>query len=110
MQVITAIIDKMTSGAIITNYSEILDSLQGMFTTSMPKDLISQYIKMQLDDMAKWTVLSYAVKGVGGKNTTYSMPGYRAYVMYPNMETVNKASSLIGRVLKDEKLTQAVVS
>lgn len=107
MQIITAIIDKMSSGAIVTNYSQILDSLQGMFATDMPKDLMSQYIKMQIDDMPKWSVLSYAVTGKGGRNTTYSMPGYSsAYVMYPNEESVAKATELIGKVLNGEILTQ----
>lgn len=107
MQIITAIIDKMSSGAIVTNYSQILDSLQGMFVTDMPKDLMSEYIKMQIDSMSKWSVLSYSVTGKGGRNTTYSMPGYSsAYVVYPDEELVAKASDLIGKVLNGETLTK----
>lgn len=110
MQVIGAIVDKLTSGAIITNYFDILDSLQGMFATDMPRERISDLIKMQLDDMKPWTVLSYAITGKGGKDIPYSMPGLRAYVMYPDMKTVDRASHLMQRVLAGESLTTVDVA
>lgn len=107
MQVITAVVDKLTSGAAVTNYSEILDSLQGMFVTSMPGEILSAYIKMQLSDNAHWDVFSYAVTGTGSSKIPYSMPGTYASVMLPNQETVAHASQLIGRVLDDKTLTEA---
>lgn len=110
MQVISAVVDKLTSGSIITNYSDILDSLQGMFVTSMPSDMISAYIKMQLSDMAHWDVFSYAVGGTGASKVTYSMPGVKASVVMPNKEDVARASKLIGQVLNGEKLTASDVA
>lgn len=107
MQVIEAVIDKLTSGSIITNYSEILDSLQGMFVTSMPSDVLSAYIKMQLSDMAHWDVFSYAVTGSGASRIPYSMPGTYASVMIPHQETVDHASQLIGQILNNQVLTEA---
>ncbi len=105
MQVIKAVIDKLASGTIITNYSDILDSLQGMFVTTMPSERLSQLIKMQIDDMAKWNVQSFAVTGTGGSDIPAAM-GVHAYVMYPNKEDVQKATKLIDRVMNDEILTE----
>ena len=107
MKVITALIEKMTSGTtIISKYADILDSLEGMFKTSLTMDDISMLVKMQLNDMASWNVQSFAVTGTGGNEKTYSIPGQSAYVMYPNEDTVEYASELVNRVLAGEILTE----
>ena len=106
MKIITAVVKKMSSAStLVANYAGILDSLQGMFVTDVPQDLISDLVKMQLSDMSDWDVLSYAATGKGGKSTTYSMPNFTAYVMYPNQKSVDLATQLIDRVLAGEILT-----
>ncbi len=110
MQVITAIVDKLTSGSAIANYSKILDSLQGMFVTSMPSETLSEYIKMQLSDMAHWDVFSYAVTGTGSSKVTYSMPGMHASVIIPDKGSVARGSELIDQVLNGNTLTAADVA
>ena len=110
MKVIAAIVDKLTAGTLIKNYSAILDSLQGMFVTSLSSEEISDLIKMQLNDMASWEVLSFAVTGDNGSDKNYSMPGLYSYVMYPHEDVVAHASDLIGRLLGNEVLTEADLS
>ena len=106
MKVIKAVIEKMTSGTtIISNYTQILKSLEGMFSTSLRMEDISMLVKMQLSDMASWNIQSFSVSGVGGSEKTYSMPGSNAYVMYPDEEQVAYASQLAQRVLNGEVLT-----
>ena len=106
MKVISAVIDKMTSsGALISNYSEIMNSLQGMFQTNFQMEQIAQLVKMQLSDMSSWNVQSYAVTGSGSSKITYSMPGQYVYVMVPHEKTVAYGSQLIDRVLSGEQLT-----
>lgn len=107
MKVIRAVIQKMTSGTtIITRYAEILDSLEGMFSTNMSMDELSQLVKMQLNDMASWNVMTYAVSGNGDSQITYSAPGEWLYVMWPDEEMVEHAKELIDRVIAGEILTQ----
>ena len=106
MQIIKAIIQKMLQGKIITRYSEILESLEGMFNTDMSADVMAKLIQKQIEEMSKWDIFTYAVTGKGGSNTTYSMPGYKSYVMYPDEETVNKASNLINKVLESQIISQ----
>lgn len=108
MKVIKAVIGKMTSGTtIISNYAGIMESLEGMFATSMSTSDISSLVKMQLDDMAQWNIVSYAVTGEGGKEITYSDPGRKLYVMYQDEELVSYGAQLIDRVIEGEILTEA---
>lgn len=109
MKIIKAVLQKLASGAIITNYSSILDSLEGMFVTDMSMNDISKLVKMQLNDMAGWNILSYSVTGQGGSETTYSTPGEHAYVMYPDEGMVSFGTELIDRVIAGEILTEADV-
>lgn len=108
MKVVKAVIEKLTSGTtIISKYASILESLEGMFTTSMTADDISKLVKMQLSDMASWNVQTFAVTGVGGSEKTYSAPGVYAYVMYEDETTTAYAAELAARVIAGETLTEA---
>ena len=107
MRVISAIIKKMTSGdsKILLNYGSIMDSMSGMFVTNFENKEIEELVKMQLGDMAEWTVKSYAVSGTGTSAKTYSMPKMRCYVMKQNKKQVAKATELIDRVERGDILT-----
>lgn len=106
MKVITAVIKKLTSGTtILSNYSQILASLQGMFETSMSMEDISALVKMQLTDLASWNIQSYAVTGKTGGAVTYSAPGQNLSVMFVNEEMVAHASELIRKVIEGQPLT-----
>lgn len=107
MKIIKAIIEKATNGTtIITNYAEILESLGGMFVTSMSNRELRSLVKMQLDDMAKWDIQTYAVTGEGGWEYTYSSPGLKSWVMYQDEGRVEYGTQLINRVLNGEILTE----
>ena len=112
MEMIEAIIAKVCSGTtILSNYSAILDSMEGMFTTNMSQADISALVKMQLSDGASWNVKSFAVSGKGSKQHVYSMPGVRTYVTLPDETTISYARLLInktvdGVILTDEDMIQ----
>lgn len=111
MKVITAVIEKATSGTtIINNYSEILDSVDGMFLMNIPQELISALMKMQLSDMARWNVVSYSATGSFAAKECYSMPGVEVSVLQPSYSSVNKASRLIDMVMNGELLTEEVIN
>ena len=111
MQVITKVIEKATSGTtIINNYSDIMASVDGMFDMSIPPELISSMMKMQLSDMARWNVVSFSATGAGSMEECYSAPGMELSVMKPNYSSVSKASRLIDMVKDGELLTEEVVN
>ncbi|MGI6118358.1 MAG: LCP family protein [Bilifractor sp.] len=111
MEVIRAVIEKITSGTtVLTNYSQILNSLQDMMVTNISSDEIAGLVKMQLGDNAKWSVSRYAVDGSGASKTTYSMPSVRAYVMIPDQETVDRGSALLKKIMNGETISEADVA
>ena len=111
MKVIKAVIGKMTSGTtIISNYSDIMSSLEGMFATSLSMNEISSLVKMQLKDLSQWNIQSFAVTGYNGSDYTYSVPGTKLYVMYPNDSDVARAQSLIDTVFAGGVVTEADVA
>ncbi len=99
MEVIKAVLNKCTSSAILYNYADVMNSISGCFTTNMPQDKIASLVRMQLGDMAQWTITSMSVDGTGASKTTYTVPGKKAYVMIPDDTTVQRAKESIATVL-----------
>ena len=95
LRVITAIIDKMSSPTTALNYQQVLASMQGAFQTNMGAADITTLFRHQLDDMAKWKVVSTSVDGTGTTATTYSMGSTPLYVMVPDAASLNTAKRSI---------------
>ena len=102
--VLTALIKKVCSKSILTKYSSILNSLEGEFDTNMSSRKIKSLVKMQLNDMASWTVTSVSLKGFDSHDTTYSGGSQSLYVMEPDESAVSEASDLIKKVIKGKRL------
>lgn len=98
MAVIQAIISKASSPAVLKNYQTLLSSLSDAFITSLSYDDIASLVQMQVQDMSGWHVTSYAVSGSGDTSYCYAL-GDAAWVMRPNMDTVNTAKELIRQVM-----------
>lgn len=105
MKLIAGIVNQLSAGNLLANYSGILESLEGMFSTSMPAEDIGKLVQMQLTEMPSWEILSFAVTGDNGNDTCWAVGGGYGYVMYPHEHMVEHASSLISRVLNGELLT-----
>ena len=104
MKVLTAVIEKLSAGRLITHYNSILSSLQGMFLTSIGSDELSSLVKMQLDDGAEWNIKSFAVTGNTGSDITYSIPRTPVSVMYQDESLVKHAVDLVDRVIAGEEI------
>ena len=108
MRVIKAVIEKVSSSTtLISKYADIMKSLEGMLATNLTLEDISSLVKMQLGDMASWNVQSYAITGKGDMQLTYSDPGKKLSVMWPNEDSVAYANTLIAKVMNGEALTEA---
>lgn len=101
MRVLTAIINKMMSPKILTNFTGIMNSLSNSFETNMSEKDIKALVQAQLADPAKWTIYSYSVTGSGGTDYAAEL-GDNAYVMYPDQATVDNAKADIKAVLNGE--------
>lgn len=101
MRVLTAMINKAISPAIITNYTSIMNAIGGSFQTNMSSGEISSLINMQLNEMSGWNIIQQSVNGSG--ETLYSPAnGFNSYMMVPDMESVNTALNQINSVLNSK--------
>ena len=99
MEVIRAVIQKAASPAMLANYGTVMTAVSGSFETSMPQEQIATLVKMQLSDMAQWTVTSFAPTGQSRRAETYSMPGTSLSVIELSEESVEEAKRQIEQVL-----------
>ena len=103
MAVIKAVIEKAMSPSLLTNFSEIMQSVSGSFETSMPYDKIAELVREQLENGGSWNVVTCSVDGTGDSKIPYSMNQY-AYVMIPDQSTVDTVIAKINQVKNGEIL------
>ena len=103
MAVIKAVINKAMSPAILSNYTELMESISGNFETGMPYDVIADLVREQLDKGGSWNVVTYSVDGTGDSRKPYSL-STNAYVMIPDQSTVDAAIEKINQVRSGETL------
>lgn len=98
--VIEAIIDKLSSYEIISNYNELLKELEGSFETNMTSKELYSLIKKQLNDLKKYEVIKQNLTGTGSMMTGgYSMPNSNLYYMIPDENSISDAKVLIDSVI-----------
>ncbi len=105
MAMIQAIIDKITSPAILTNYMSLMESLSSCFITDMPREKISDLVKMQLDEGGSWNIITNSVAGYGNMRSTYFGGSELLSVMDADEESVQQAKEMIEACIKGEILT-----
>ena len=101
-KVLEAIINKVTSSTkLITNFSQILDSVSNSFSTNMETKSINRLVKMQLNDMRGWSIETQNLVGTDlyTKNT-YTFPNIELYVMKQDSNSVDEAKEKIMSYLK----------
>lgn len=104
-RVLTGMLQKAMSPAILTNYTSVLNSIEGSFETNMSSSEITDLIKMQLNDMASWDIYQIQLTGTGKMMTGGAyMPNNRLYYMIPNQDSVDECSALIKKMANGEKI------
>lgn len=96
-KVLTAIIKKITSSTtLVTNFSQILDSVGNSFSTNMETKNINRFVKMQLNDMRGWSIESQNLIGTDlYTKETYTYPSLELYVMKQDKKSVDAAKEKI---------------
>lgn len=96
-KVLTAIINKVTSSTtLVTNFSQILDSVGNSFSTNMETKNINRFVKMQLNDMRGWSIESQNLIGTDlYTKETYTYPSLELYVMKQDKKSVDAAKEKI---------------
>lgn len=100
--VLTAILNKAMSPAILTSANQILGEVSNCVETNMTQDEMAKFIKMQLDDGASWTIESVAATGKGDKQSCFSSGSQLLYVMWPSEASVAEISGKMDSILETE--------
>ena len=104
MRVIEAIIKKAMSPAIITRYTEILDTVGNMLQTNMSHNEMTSFIRHQLNTKAKWDFKHIQLTGTD--SMTYSPAnGFDSWVMIPYKPSVDHAIELITKFHNNDYVT-----
>ncbi len=105
MEVIKAIINKITSTAFLANYHSVLDEIADCFESNVPYEKIAELVRNQLDRGTSWKIESYSVNGRGATRHCYSL-GLKAYVVIPYEDKIAEAKALINRIKNPEVETK----
>ena len=100
--VMMAIINKMLTPSILSNYKEVLENVEGTFETNMSSEDIMSLIKMQLSDLEGYKMINQYLDGTGKLTYgLYSMPNSKLYTMIPNEDTITKAKQQINQIMSE---------
>ncbi|TCS76647.1 LytR family transcriptional attenuator [Muricomes intestini] len=108
--VITAMIKKAISPAILTGANGVLSSVSGNVDTNMSQNQIQELIKSQLSGGGAWNIKSMAAEGTGDNQECYSSPGSILYVTQPDMASITPIIEAINAVEKGETLPDSEVA
>lgn len=102
-KVITAIIQKLTSTEVLTNYSAVIQGLQESVQTNMPVEVMTELVNRQLEKGGKYDVQSQDLKGTGRMDLpSYAMPGSQLYMMEVSQDSLASVKAAMTSVLKGE--------
>ena len=97
--VLSAIIQKAASPAILTSANQILGNIGDSVETNMTHDEMAQLINMQLSEGGSWEVESQAASGKGDNQSCFSSGSQQLYVMWPDEAVVGELSRKMKQVL-----------
>ena len=108
--VITAIIKKMMSPAMLRGATGIIESVSDGVDTNFSQEQIQSLIKTQLRSNAKWNIYSVSAEGIGTQDICYSSGDTPLYVAIPDETSVANITDLINRVEAGEILEGSVTT
>ena len=100
-RVLKAIIKKCTSPQIMSNIDDLLDTMSGTFVTDMSFKQISSLIKMQVNDMADWDIITRSITGEADWGYSYLL-GYQRMMTYLDMNSIESAKADIRKIINNE--------
>lgn len=104
-EVIKAIFTKLTSGStILTEYTNIINVLDGKFATNIDMNEVTDFIKYELNDLKDYTIINTQLDGYGSMGPTYSYPYQDLWIMIPYEDTITNAKNLINKMLNNESI------
>ncbi len=96
-QIMINIFNKMIRPENITNYVNILNAVSDLYTTNIPRDLVTDLAKITVSNPTAWSIEQQSVTGRDSRNYVH-LSNYMDYVMIPDMDSVAAATSKIKEI------------
>lgn len=100
-KIIIAIFEKLKRTNLLANYQEILDSLGNLYTTDLPKDVITDIAKDTIDG-AEWKFITQSVDGTDTNDAYISILNDYGFAMIPDTKSVDNARNKINTLLEEK--------
>lgn len=95
-QIMINIFNQMIQVENLTNYGNILNEVNSLYTTNIPKELVTELAKLTLDGTS-WKIEQQSVTGRNSSGHVH-LSNVMDYVMVPDQDSVNNASLKIKMV------------
>lgn len=99
-QILINIAKKLASVTTLTNYTDVLTALDGLYTTDMNDRTIKNLIKTVIEN-PNFNIVEQSVDGVDSIGVGH-LGTQESWIMTPSMDTVNSASTKIKEVLNEK--------
>ncbi len=101
-RMISAIVKKLCSTAIITSFSSVLDTISQSVETNFSTNEINALVQMQLSQMPTWDIQTCQITGESASMPCYSLGGLSASVVIPDEESIQEVKEYINQLLSGE--------
>ena len=96
--IIVDIFEQLKSVNTLTNYSNILNSVENLYETDIKREIIENIMKDTING-ENWKFENQSVDGTDGQDLVH-LNSMKGWVMYPTNETISKARENINETLK----------
>ena len=104
--VLRAILQKLTSRAVLEKAGDLITNLSGSVATNVDPSSILELAAEELENIRNWNIIYYHLGGYGTRDETASMPGMQLYVAYPINSQIAFVKEEVTNVLTGEILEQ----
>ena len=98
-KIIIAVFEKLKSTNSFINYKEILDSVSNLYSTDIPREVITKVVQDTIDG-AEWNIMTQSVDGTDKWDADIAILKDKGYAMIPNESDVINATKKINELLK----------
>lgn len=103
-RMISAIVKKICSPAILTSFSPVLDTISKSVETNLSSNEMNALIQMQLSKMPSWDIQSYQIEGTPASMPCYSSGNINASVVIPSAESIKQTTQYIDDLIAGKKV------
>lgn len=103
-RMVSAIVKKICSPAIITSFSSVLDTVAKSIETNLSSREINALVQLQLSQMPSWDIQSCQISGTPTSMPCYSLGGRSASVIVIDETSLQQTKDYIDKFLVGERI------